>query len=284
MDRYAAPVSTILEAPIIFTGANGDSTHAPLAQFELGGSTIRLILDTGSTDHLLTVELADRLGLPREAGEAGTDSAGDSVPSWTLGTVPVRIGGEELRLENVIAINAPAPFEAMGIGGILSPQHLHPSAQVVLDLVDERLTLLDADPSQVDEQVRARHPEMRSLSLERARDDSTILVHAAVDGFDPVVTMLDTGGKRTEFFHTAVPGLQGGERKPTGHGVGGGQTFGMEVAGASLRVGGVELSVPSLLVREKPSNAPGVVGMDLLRETVLVVSADPGRDVLWLVP
>lgn len=111
-----------------------------------------------------------------------------------------------------------------------------------------------------------------------------MLVHAAIDLFDPVVTMLDTGGKRTEFAPVAVPGLRGGVLQSSGRGVGGGESFGSEIRGAILRLGGVALSVPSMLVRDEMGNAPGVIAMDVLRETVLVVSADHSRRVTWLVP
>jgi hypothetical protein len=60
--------------------------------------------------------------------------------------------------------------------------------------------------------------------------------------------------------------------------------MGSEVKDQVLRVGSAKLPVPSLLIRKEIGVAHGLVGMDLLRGTVLVVSADPSRPVLWLVP
>lgn len=69
----------------------------------------------------------------------------------------------------------------------------------------------------------------------------------------------------------------------SGHGVGGGTAIGFEMADQVLRVADARLPVPSLLVRKEIGVAQGLVGMDLLRGTVLVVRADLSRRVLWLV-
>jgi hypothetical protein len=278
-----ATTNVLLEVPLTFD-VGGEVTHAPMVEANVGGMMTRLIVDTGSTDHILTREFADRVGLRSEAGEPGTDSVGASVPSWMLGDVPIQIGDLDFTLQSAVAIAGPARFAGWGIGGILSAQHLHPTAQVVVDLLDRRLTLVAGAPSDVAAWVAARSPSVRPLSLERAPGDTTILVHSAIDAYDPVVTLLDTGGKRTEFAASAVPGLRGLRPASGGRGVGGGQTLGVEVENRTLRVGDSTLPVPNLLIREEIGNAPGLIGMDILRGTVLVVSADEAQPVIWFVP
>lgn len=276
------PTHVLLEAPITFD-VGDQVVHAPMVEVVVGGLMTKLILDTGSTDHILTTELTDRLGLKGEPGEPGTDGVGASIESWTLDDVSIRIGDFPVQLHDVIAIAGPVPFEGWGVGGFLSPQHLHPTAHVVLDFVSRRLHLVEGGEAEVASWVAARSPDLIPLSLERASDDSTVLVHAAIEPFDDVVTMLDSGGKRTEFALVAVPGLEVGARQSAGRGVGGGQSFGSQIQGAILRLGGVALSLPAILVRDEMGNAPGLIGMDLLRETVLVVSADRSRPVIWLI-
>ncbi|MGH2484269.1 MAG: aspartyl protease family protein [Candidatus Limnocylindria bacterium] len=273
----------LLDVPITFD-VGGEVTHAPMIEVDVGGTATKLIVDTGSTDHVLTMELAERAGLEASAGEAGTDSVGASVPSLTLGEVPVRIGELDIRLQNVVAIAGPAPFEGWGVGGFLSPQHVQPNAWVVIDLVDGGFTFVGGEEADVTAWVADRYPALQMLALEREAGDSTILVRAAIEPFDPVVTMLDTGGKRTAFAEAAVPTLFGGTLTESGRGVGGSAAIGSEVADQVLRAGAATLPVPSLLVREEIGTAQALVGMDLLRGTVLVVSADPLRPVLWLVP
>jgi len=116
----------LLEVPITFD-VGAQMIHSPMIEVEVGGTMTRLIVDTGSTDHVLTMELAERAGKEASPGEAGTDSVGASVPSWALGEVPVRIGNLDLRLRDVVAIAGPDPFQGWGIGGFLSPQHVHPT-------------------------------------------------------------------------------------------------------------------------------------------------------------
>ena len=143
-------------------------------------------MDTGSTDHILSIELANRVGLRAEPGEEGTDSAGASVPSWSLGEVPVEIGHVAHKLRNVIAITAPGPLGPRGIGGILSPQHLIPGAWMSLDMARDRLTALDGSEADVVDWLRRRSPDLRLLRLARAEGDATILVRGAIEPHEPV--------------------------------------------------------------------------------------------------
>ena len=283
MPDTSPSVRVLLDVPITFDV--GDRlTHAPMVVATVRGEPTKLILDTGSSDHVLTRELADRAGLPAHPGEPGTDSTGASVPSWTLGDVALDIAGESFELHEAVAIAGPPPFEGWGVGGFLSPQHLHPTAWVVLDLAGDRLILLDGADREVAAWLAARSPGLRLLRLDRLASDGTILVHAALAPFDPVVTLLDSGGKSTEFVATAVPGLEAGPRVAAGHGVGGGEIVGSVVEERTLVVGDARVPVPRLIVRDEMGDHDGLVGMNVLRGTVLAVRGDRARPVFWLVP
>lgn len=278
-----SPVQVLVDVPIDFE-IGGEVVHSPMVGVRIGGRKTRLILDTGATDHVLTTELARAVGIRAEPGEPGTDHVGDSVPSWDLGAVPIQIGDRALTLEGVVAIAGPAPFEGWGVGGFLSPQHLHPTAYVVIDLVSSRLILVQGDEGGVMSWLEARSPSLVPLSLARVAGQSEVVVQAAIDPFATVATMLNTGGRATEFAADAVPGLRGEGSHSTGHGVGGGAVLGSAVEGQTLRVGDAKLSVPRLLVREAMGSARGLIGMDVLGGTVIMVSADRSRPVSWLIP
>jgi hypothetical protein len=273
----------LLDVPITFDVGNQRATHAPMVHATVRGVPTKLIIDTGSTDHILTIELAGELGLEATPGEAGTDSTGASVASWTLGKVTAAIAEQPFELENVIAITAPAPFPGYGIGGILSAQHLQADAWAMLDLAGERFMLLDGEEAALTAWLIERAPTLELVRLERVPGDTTILVRAAVEPHGPVVTMLDSGGKRTQFAATAVPDAGEGPQTSSGRGVGGGASVGTELAARTLLVGGVRLPVPSLIVGPEMDGRDGLVGMDVLRGTVLTVSGDPDRPVLWQV-
>jgi hypothetical protein len=273
----------VLDVPITFEVGGGGTTHAPMVHATIHGRPTKLIVDTGSTDHILTIEIARELGLEATPGEEGIDSTGASVASWTLGTVAAEIGGQAFQLDNVIAITAPGPFPGFGIGGILSAQHLYPGGWAMLDMAADRFVLLDGDEADVTAWLTAQAPNLRLLGLERAAGDTTILVSAAVEPNEAVVTMLDTGGKRTQFTRAAVPDAGEGPQASSGHGVGGGATIGTELADRTLLVGGARLPVQTLIVGPEMDGRDGLVGMDVLRGTVLTVSGDPDRPVLWQV-
>lgn len=276
--------SILLRSPITFE-VPGAVVHAPMVHASIGGIATKLILDTGCTDHILTMELVGRAGLAAEPGEEGTDAAGASVESWALGSLPVTIGEVTLPLESVVAFHGPAPFEGWGIGGFLSPQHLHPSATTILDFAGSELTIVGGDVAEVGAELIGRHPDLRPLRLEREGGDTTVLIRAGIEPYPPVVTMLDSGGKATEFTESAVPGLATGDLVAGGRGVSGTQVHGSVALHQTLRFGDATLPLPRLFVRPSFNDAvQGLIGMDVLRGTVLMVGADLERRVLWLVP
>jgi hypothetical protein len=120
------------------------------------------------------------------------------------------------------------------------------------------------------------------LTLERIASDPTIQVDAAIDPFEPVVTLVDTGGKSTVFAAKAVPG-PAGEQGGAGRGVSGTQIMGSMVADQTLVVGDARLLVARLVIGEAMDEQDDLVGADVLRGTMLAVSADRTRPVYWLV-
>ena len=275
----------LVDTPISFD-VGDERTHAPMIDAVVGALPTRLILDTGSTDHVLTIELARAVGLAAEPSEPGTDHAGASVESWMLGEVTARLGDLDVTLRDTVAIAGPAPFEGWGVGGFLSPQHLDPAAFAVLDLAGDRFQLIDADGDEraVSDDLARRYPDFDVLTLVRSPAEATPVVLAAIEPFSPVPTMLNTGGRGTEFASDAAPGLVGIAPDRIGHGVGGTEVLGSLVADRTLRVGTARFHVPGLLVRDTVGSMQGLIGMDVLRRTILVVSAAQDRHVTWLVP
>ncbi len=125
--------------------------------------------------------------------------------------------------------------------------------------------------------------DLHPVALERADDLSTVLVHAAIEPFPAVVAMLNTGGSGTEFALAAIPTLPHGALTAHGKGLSGAEVMGWQVGGKILRVGAARFPLESLLVRERMPFPYGLVGMDVLRKTVLMVNLH-GDGVLWMVP
>jgi hypothetical protein len=255
-----------------------------MVEARIGRATTKLILDTGSSDHVLTDALARAAGLDVVPGEPGVDHAGAPVPSWSLGNVHLRIGDMHIALIQAIAIAGPPPFERWGVGGFLSPQHLHPDAAAVIDLAKHRLLLVDGDGDAIAAWLDDQWPGLVRLTLARDAGDPTPVIAAAIEPFPPGRTMLDTGGRTTEFTTASVGGLRGSVPERLGKGVGGQDVQATEISDRVLRVGDTRFAVPALLVRESVGTLSGLVGMDVLRGTVLAIGADRDRPVTWLVP
>lgn len=274
----------LLRSPITFE-VPGRTVHSPMVHARVNGVATKLIVDTGCTDHILTMALVREAGLPAEPGEEGTDAAGASVESWAVGDLPITFGEVTLPLADIVAFEGPEPWEGWGIGGVVSPQHLHPTANVILDLAGDELTIVEGEPAEVGAELIGRHPDLQPLWLDRQSGDTTILIRAGIDPFPPVVTMLDSGGKATEYAKTAVPGLPTGELVAGGRGVSGTQSHGALAADQVLSVADARLPLERLVVRPLINPAcEGLIGIDVLRGSVLMVGSDLERRVLWLVP
>lgn len=275
-------IHVFLETPITFD-VTGRTVHSPMVQLKVAGTTTKLILDTGSSDHVLTIALADRAGLKPVATEPGTDHAGAAVPSWALGEVSVEIENTTLPLQQVVAIEGPPQFEEWGVGGFLSPQKLHPTAVVVIDLAENQLVLVEGDSQDVLAWLLERHPTLRLLSLEREYGD-TLATKAALEPFAPVVAMLNTGSSATEFATETVPGLRGRQAEETGLGLSGTSIESEEVTGQTLLVADARFPLSLVLVREHMPPPHAMMGMDVLLGTVLAFTADSSEPIQWMVP
>lgn len=274
----------LLRLPLLFTAGDGAAVHAPMIHASVGGIDTLLVLDTGSEVHLLTKELSDVIGLQLVEGEEGTDHSGATMPSWSAGEVPMRAADLDLPLRDVVVIPAPGPFPTRGIGGILSPQHLHPDARVVLDMAADELLLLLPAGGEVDTFLRARQPAFTRLDLARDGRSSTPVVPGAIVPFGETRVLVNTGGRHTEFDVTAVPDLAPGAPERLGAGVSGAGVMGSVLADQVLAIGGTQLPVASLVVRQGMGYPPAMIGMDLLRGTVVSCDGDPGGRLTWQIP
>ncbi|HVE92585.1 MAG TPA: hypothetical protein VNE62_09865, partial [Actinomycetota bacterium] len=211
------------------------------------------------------------------------------VPSWTLGSVDAAISDVPLVLRNAVAFDGPPAFAGWGVGGFLSPQHLHETAFIVIDLSHDSLVAVEGDAAAVSAWLTSRYPDLRPLEVKREPGE-LVVIEASVAGSQPIRAQINTGTDLTEVSPHAAGGLRGTAPLEIGYGVSGTEVEGEHATGQTLRVSDWEWPVPRVLTREQPpcdDGAPPLqaqVGMDLLRATVLAVSADRSLPVLWLVP
>ena len=264
----------------------GATLHCPTVDAVVGGVETKLIVDTGATDHVLTLDVVDRAGLARTPGPSGTDAAGTDVESWEVDRPPILLGGAALPEATVPAIEGPSPFASWGVGGFLSPQRLAEEV-VVVDFSRKTLEVRDTTAAVEQERISREHPGA-IVVVGKRHASGTIGIEIEVPAGGRVTALFDSGAASTAVVTTAVPGAEvartfsvGGtaieaETLPMATLVAGAATFSLNLSVVS------EMPVPDgSSIDEVPSAA---VGMDLLRETMLVI---PGRDVgsvLWVVP
>ena len=277
--------SVLARAPVTFSVLDTGTTHAPMLFASIGGTeAARYVLDTGSDVHLLSEDLADELGLDKQPGEEGTDHSGATMPSWNVGDISMNLGGLELSLRDVVAIPAPPPFPGHGIRGILSPQNFHPTAWAIIDMVKDELLLVEGTDSEVADLLRTRSPELSLLQLPRHADFPSVVVPATLEAFEEMPTLLNTGGKGSEYSASALAGMASRSSERLGGGVSGADYVGWSVGPQSVVLDGHRVAIPALKVRQEMHDPQGMVGMDVLRGTVLACAADVGRPVFWQVP
>ena len=278
----ATGLDVVLAEPITFEV--GDTVvHSPMVHASVGGVRTKLILDSGASDHVLTLDLARRAGLESGADEPGFDHIGASVPSVMLGAVSVEFSAATLALTGVPAFEGPSAFEKWGIGGFLSPQSLHPGAWVVIDLAGNELVLVRGGTPEITGWLTSCWTNFELLMLERVPAE-TLVVPGAIEPFATVPTMLNTGSSGTEFASSAVPGLRGPRSEGSGFGVSGASVDGEEAKDQVLRIGDRSFSLSVLLIRDPMPPPPGQVGMDVLAGTILAIGPDAAQPVLWLIP
>lgn len=258
----------------------------------IAGCTTQLIVDTGATAHLLTTDLAQRAGLHLTAATPGRDVAGDLVPSWRVGDVPVDLESSSIMLQEVVAIDGPEPFRDWGVGGFLSPQALAVDATVLLDLATDRIDIVgDESATAVADLVRRFD---NSVLLEGTRHAAgTLGIHVRVPPARPVVAIFDTGAAETEFAADALETTVDGVVRLSGKGVGGSEIRVTILKDQDLDIGTVQLRVPNLGVRDEipaPHDAAeseiprALIGMDVLRGTAIAITTPDQGSVWWCVP
>jgi hypothetical protein len=97
-------------------------------------------------------------------------------------------------------------------------------------------------------------------------------------------TLLNTGGKSTEYSAAAVRGLRAEAVGRLGGGVSGAGYSGGSVGRRTLRICGAQVELADVHVREQMHAPEGMLGMDVLRGSVLTCAAEASGPVFWQIP
>lgn len=262
-----APVRGVV--PIAFEAKKQGSKPFPfpLVEGKVGNQPARFILDTGAAVHALDTSIGATLGAPANASAI-------SIDGW--GALP----------QHAVAVRElSATLRSHGISGIIAPQLLSEGGQaVVVDLVNQQLRMLPKSTAwSAMEDVGAvlTPPAQRKLCAAEADGVAGLglALDAAVDG-EPTHLAIDTGASRS----IIVEGTKGGARAMAHPVLGRTMAAGASSDVATSLYGGVPLkagawsSTADIGVttphRQAQCGAEGRLGMDVLRDCALALTAD----------
>lgn len=277
--------TVVLHTPL-FYDVPSRAIHCPMVRARVGGVRTNLIVDTGATDHVLTLDIVGRAGLQRVEGPPGTDASGSLIESWTVQDASIDVDGLLLPSSEAVAIAGPAPFADWGVGGFISPQSLWPHGTVILDFVTNELSIVGATLDSVVANLVPRHPEFTLVNAKR-HVSGTLGVEVSIPPHDPVIAIFDSGAAKTE---AVLP--KDGTDTVHSRSVGGTAMEGRALHSQTLLAGPAHILLESLSVVQHVAvpqgsandEVPGaLLGMDLLEETVLLIS-NTDKLVTWMVP
>lgn len=245
----------------------------PLVRVKIGSASTLMLIDSGSTHHVLTTAFATSHGLDVSARvEQGRDHSGGQLSLQNMGEVEVEVDGISLQLKDTLVMQGPAAFESLGIGGILSPQHMSERGVVVLDFVRGVGTLYP-EVADGDEIMRTHHASFEEAASAPFKG---MYVVVALDTHAPLIAYLDTGGTTSEFL-ASMMAVDVGAHHEGGVAMSERLIAGKKVPGRRIHIAGaIHENVTVLAVDEhaffkKDPRAEALVGMDVLRHCVVML-------------
>ncbi len=268
------------QTPIYFETLAGRPFPYPLVHVTIAGKPSVMILDSGSTDIVLSRSVVNRLGLTVSSNHGkGTDAAGRGVSVAELSVPDIAIAGwGQLTHVRVLVTPLPKAFDTLGIAGVLSPQRLaEPGDSTVVDFSSNQVTVL---PDAQALAMLGNKPRLKPSPIVCSKGSGAQLygVQANVNGLK-VPLMFDTGASST--------GIDAGSRAGK-HLINQSQRGAKTILAASgpmqtrvlpaarLRVGRTAKTLDVQLVpgSHKPDSCfDGALAMDFLRQCTLVLGS-----------
>ncbi len=260
----------------------------PVTDLSVGSVTSPFLVDTGTSELLLTEEFAQRAGL-----RAGVQGMRRELLAY-------QVGGHPFSVDRFLVISAP-PLHAEGWGGIYSPQLLTTDATIVLDFPRLKMasiaatapSLSAADDCKLaaDGYMAKHHSAAPSHRLAwRGRAFGAVLIEGGLVDKPSILLDVDTG-KAVSAFRPSYVGAANasgkqGPRMVDIHGVEQSMTV---VPGQALRLGSLILTDRTVAAHDAGGELPdgtawdGNVGMDILKDAIIVL-CPVGADEIYLGP
>jgi len=251
----------------------GQQLPVPLVRAGVNGEETPLIVDSGSSHHVLSNAFVQDRGIERVGNaKKGVDHAGASVEVQPLETIEIAIGKWKLTVEDALSTEAPRAFRQLGISGFLAPQRLGKKGYAVLDFRNQTFRFFEGNSNAIVRTLKQRYETLQTLAT---RKDGQFYVDVALEDGNAVAAKLNTGGTHTEFERDV---LSNGRPKTRTDGSGSECEGGMAVSGKCVEAG--TLPGANVQFAGKNHSVDGVKIVESIGEDDSQISAQVGMDVL----
>lgn len=282
MAASTPPASALAESFAIERPATlaGHAVHGrlPIVRATVNGVAGLFLLDTGSTDTVVTPAFAASAGIGQGEAVAGADSAGRLVAGHAVQGVRLVLGdGTTVRTLPKVVVLAIGPLEALGLAGVINPTALAGAGCVALDFAGGRGEIAASDSA------ACRPHGDGSVAVPDAigADGRPYLALAAAKGGGEVRYLLDSGASRTRIPTSAAAGVPV-LRTAESAGVAGAVTSAALVGPVELRHGPLRLAVSEASVARE--GAMPLLGFDILQHCRIVLRAGGVMDFAFTGP
>lgn len=258
----------------------------PVATISVHSQEAPFLIDTGTSELLLTSVFAQRAGLPK------------SEEGFRREPLAYSIAGRHLWVDRFLVIEAP-PLDEDGWGGIYSPQLLTVNATVILDFLRLKLVSIEVPTAtssmsetcriETERYVTAHHPGLHLHKFAwRGRAFGTVLIEGGLVGKPSLLLDVDTGkavsALRPSYIGSASASGRPGPRMVDIRGV---EQVTTVVAGQSLQLGTLVLSNRSVVAHDAGGKLPdgtswdGNLGIDILKDAIVAL-CPVGSDAIFI--
>lgn len=245
----------------------------PLVEASINGVQALMVVDTGSSQHILTKSFVKRAQL-------------DLAEGYHAGHIDIALAGSTIKAEGFVVTDAIAEFDSEGWGGVLSPQRLIKDGYTVIDFPGRRLLAFDPQGrSGAFAYVARRYPDASLLEFRwNGAEFFTFLIPGRVRGSSEVTVLdVDSGTSESLVPPRALPdgtALQDGARFKS---IDGQVTTTKQTGPLTILLDALEIDLAAVRVATRAGELPsgdrweGSLGMDALESMVLLIPPNTER-------
>lgn len=276
-------------APITWNAVDGTALGVPMVEVAVRDRATRLVVDTASKYNTLTRSFATEVRVPVSETKQVTRVQGKLDRAVKVeGVVGVHFGGNEWRLQDVVAAEGLPQTDAWGIGGLVAPmQFVTPGTSLVMDFRGGEVYLVSGGDQHFSDWFGAKFGkpvEMRAM----ADEDGLIYVQTSVnpETKDPVIAVLDTGTAHSRFTEALMQVKPTEDECVEGLDPFAGCIPGRVVENASIEFGGnwygsERVAALPIVFGHPKMKAQGALGMDVLQRCTIALTASTEH--IWVV-